>query len=331
MLIIALLSGCGDSRLAKSHCEKIPAGAGPEDFVISKKSGYIYISSHERRLWKKQGDIYRYNPLNGEMIVMQRTGEPVDLFMAPHGMDISEERDTLYVISHGRERNDNNHRILAYRINGSKLVFIGQITDTSLLVSPNDLSVDTEGNLYITNDAGKRGSYMEILSGEKASAVVFCENPEKTAGRGEVKCRKVAEGLGMANGILAGPNHVYIAATTENRIYRFKKSSDGILSEKAAVLTGAGFDNLFWYGASNQKILFAEHSSKTGFMLHMLFGFKSPSVAGFYDIVSSERTDLFRDDGSVISAVSGGFVYGDVLYLSQVYENYIVACRLADR
>lgn len=328
LVILIFSAGCKtNANSVYGKCEKIITGSGPEDFVVSVDSGNIFISSHERRHWDVQGEIYIFNTSNGKISVMPRTGEPEGLYFAPHGMDINRNSNILYVISHGRERNDNDHRILAYHIMGNKLVFFGQVSNDSLIVSPNDLAVTPEGNLYITNDAGERGSVLELLTGKKRSSVVYCEIQEKTAGNIWGKCRIAAEGLGMANGVISDNNdYIYVSATRENNLYRYKRNKDGILIERKSVMQGAGLDNLFWMDSEKRKLLVAEHPSSVAFLGHMLFGLDSPSLITMLNLDTGEKTVLYANDGEEISAASGGFVLDKKLFISQVFDNYILAC-----
>ena len=257
---------------------------------------------------------------------MPRQGEPADLFFAPHGIDYDKNRDRLYVISHGKTQNDPDQRILFYDVKPDFLQFSAQMKNEPALVSPNDLTVTSEGNLYVSNDAGKRGSKWEVLTGKKKSTVAFC-NPDKRNNSGN-HCSIAADTLGMANGIITDNSFLYVATTTEGNLYRYKRNPGGSLNDKQLITRGNGLDNLFWLDDKKESLLVAEHLSNWSFVKHMLFRKKSPSVITLINLKDKNTKTVYANDGSEISAASGGFFYKDQLYISQVFDDFILVCEL---
>lgn len=324
---------CGSTQRKATFrsCKAIPVALGPEDFVISssKKGKFLYVSSHDRRTWDSAGEIFRYDINSGVITTMIRTGDPSDLFFAPHGIDLLESKDLLYVISHGHQRNDTDQRILIYRIDGIHLRFLSQVRDPEIVNSPNDLSLTPEGNFYVTNDAANRGSPVELIFGLADSTVAYCI-PDLT-GRFEGECKIVAGNLGVPNGILVDSDVLYLAASTEDSLYRFQRTPDGSLQNKKLLGKFPGPDNLFFARNGEAKaltdhLIIAGHRSFFSFLLHMLMGTNSPSLIIEYDLKMKKNRVLYENDGSEISAASGGLLLENSLYISQVFDNHVLHC-----
>ena len=307
------------------RCEKITIGPGTEDFALLGNT--IYVSSHERRGWKVAGDIFAFDLKSRKVKKMVRTGEPTNLFFAPHGIDTFKNGgDTLlYVVNHGAEMNDNDHSILIYTIKDGNLEYLTQIRD-ELLNSPNDVSVTETGGFYVTNDHGSRGSLWEVFWGLKRSKVLYCTMTAFTPNAGAI-CRVATEGLAMANGVLAQSNKVYISATREGKVYEFARNTDGTLGAKTLIGEVPGPDNLFLDGA---KVMTASHTSNWGFFRHSRSAEnKAPSYVVAIEPGSPNVTGLYYSDGTEISAASGAFIYNGKLYISQVFEDFILECKVA--
>jgi len=56
----------------------------------------------------------------------------------------------------------------------------------------------------------------------------------------------------------------------------------------------------------------------------------SPSVIYEVDTLTGEKSVLFSDDGSLISAASTGLRYGKYLYISQVFDNFVLKVEMKD-
>ncbi len=306
-------------------CEKITVGAGTEDFALSPDGSTIYVSSHERRGWKVPGDIFAFNLKSRQVKKLARSGEPADLFFAPHGVDILAKgaEKFLYVVNHGKEMNDSDQSIVIYRISSDALVFVTRVR-SEFINSPNDVAVAENGAFYVTNDHGSRGSLWEVFWGLKRSKVTFC-TLSSLATDAQVDCRVATEGLAMANGILAEKDKVYVSATREDAVYEFTRSADGTLTNKTKIADPAGPDNLFRY---EKFLLTASHTSNWKFFRHASSSSnKAPSYIVSVNAQNKEVDALYFSDGAEISAASGAFIQNGRLYISQVFEDFILECR----
>src|SRR5690606_21070093 len=106
------------------------------------------VSSHDRRRWNRgaiqvlelevQGKGPGTGP--GTLQSMKRVGEPADLFLAPHGIDLRtiQNRTYLYVISHGKDRDLGPHAVVIYEVKRNELLYRTAIRSPTF-TSPNDL------------------------------------------------------------------------------------------------------------------------------------------------------------------------------------------------
>lgn len=325
--ILGALIHCSSVQVPNKYdnCDKITIGPGTEDFALSPDGSTIYVSSHERRGWKTPGDIFAFNIKSRQVKKLTRSGEPAELFFAPHGMDIFSQvgEKFLYVVNHGKEMNDADQSIVIYRISGESLIFITRVR-SEFINSPNDVAVAENGAFYVTNDHGSRGSLWEMFWGLRRSKIAYCTLAGFTA-NAEAKCVVAAEGLAMANGPLVRGDKVYVTATREDAVFEFTRQADGTLTAKKKIAEVAGGDNLSWY---EQQLITASHTSNWKFFRHVSSATnKSPSSIVAVDATKSSVTGLYFNDGSEISAASGAFIHNGRLYISQVFEDFILECR----
>lgn len=305
-------------------CERVPVGPGPEDFVLdlSVPGGRILVSSHERRTWER-GEIYAVDPGNSPARILKREGEPADLFFSPHGMDLRriKGRNLLFVISHGAHVQEGKQQVLVYELTKDILRF-SNIIESPLFTSPNDLAVDESGGFYVSNDAHSRGSFLEMALALKRASVVYCP-PEA----GNTDCLVAAQGLAMANSAAVRGNSVFISTTRSNEILRFDRRADGRLENPLQLFQGPMLDNLFFHEDNPEELLVASHPSGMAFLRHAKDANKpSPSVVYAVHTQTGASRVLYANDGKEISAASGAFLLNKVLYISQVFEPFLLRC-----
>lgn len=306
------------------ECRKIAVGPGPEDFALDAWTGpaRLLVSVHERRAWTEPGEIWAVDLATRAARKLPRENEPAGSSFRPHGVDAVRTlagETRLYVISHGPEQDDDQHAIFVYRVEPDRLVFIEALTH-ELLVSPNDLDVLPDGSLFVGNDSGTRGSLVEMALGLRRANVIHYD------GRGgwQVAARDIA----FTNGILARPDgSLLVAATTGNRIIRFAPQADGTFQEAGNLAELTGPDNLMALGANELTV--AAHPSGLAFLSHASDpASSSPSVVYRIDIASGTTEAIYADDGTQISASSTGLVHDGRLYIGQVFEPFVLECKL---
>ena len=254
----------------------------------------------------------------------------------------------LYVISHDDERNI--HSIYSYQVFADHLLYIRSWTDP-LLVSPNAVCVLADGTLLVTNDSGKRGNRLEALLKQRKSNVVAW-NPQTD------RWGVVAGDLAYANGITSRGEGVYVATTRQNRVFSYHWNGSE-LTDRKEIAKVPGADNLRWDG---NDLLVAGHPNIIAFVRHAGSASKKSPVEVWRVTVSPEKpavkarskarssqdsgiTDntqameesvykgpaarlIYATDGEPISASATALIYQNHLYLSQVFDPFILKVEL---
>lgn len=307
-------------------CSPIQIAPGPEDFVLEKKkdSSRFLISACERRKEKQTGDIYSYDHRTGKVKKMRRSGdEKLIKSFSPHGMDIryTREKPLLYVIVHDPESNDSrfDNAVAVYEVSEDNLVFVPPLLkDLRHLWSPNDLSVLATGEIYLTNDYR---NMTDFIFKRKRSEVAYY-NP------GTRIWSVATSGLGLANGILAGENQVYVSTTTEHTLYRFARNPDGTLANREIVVKARGLDNIMPYG---DRLIVTAHYDDLAFMGHRKTpDKKSPTIVLLVNPANKTSKPLYTDGGKLYSAASTALIHDGSLYVSQVFDPFLLVCKLQD-
>jgi arylesterase / paraoxonase len=329
MILIACLTACGlreplpipsEESFA---CRRVQVADGPEDFVLDTWHGHprLLISSHDRRHPESSGSIYFLEIDTDRTGEIPRVGDPATIkAFKPHGVDIRHtgSQTLLYVIIHdpyGRmERSEN--AVMVYSVEKDTLRFIQMLEDKTLLWSPNDLSVLPTGEIYLTNDyLGKLDLYLR----RKVSEISYF-NPAT------VQWTKVADGIAFANGILAEEDRVYVAATLDNQIMEYRRNKDGTLGTGKTIVNLKGPDNITRKGA---YLLTAAHFDDIALMRHSKDpSVRSPSAVFRINPEQKSKATVFVNTGELINAASTAMIYNDKLYVSEVFDPYIVICNV---
>jgi arylesterase/paraoxonase len=302
-------------------CHKVKIADGPEDFVLDQWHGAprLLVSSHDRRHPETSGGIYYFDLETENTGELLRTGEPETIAAyKPHGMDIRRDgnKTLLYVIIHdpyAHMKRDEN-AVVVYEVYDDAILFLALLEDLEHLWSPNDLSVMPSGEIYLTND--RRGD-LDLYLRRKASEIVYY-NPKNE------KWTIVADDIAFANGILAEADRVFVNATLDDQVMVFPRREDGTLGARETIVRVKGPDNLMRYG---KFLLTTAHFDDLAFLRHQ----KNPEEIS-PSIVFRIRPDvytikpLYVDKGGMISAASTAMIYNDKLYISQVFDPYIVVC-----
>lgn len=317
----AFLSGCAVMPpLSNYPSVKITTGSGPEDLVLDTSAGYprLLVSCNARRPNQPYlGEIYEVNLQNEKAFPLKRTGGPGSLTFNPHGISITENKEGvfLYVISHNDSKKE--HFIVKYKVLPGELKFTAIFTHP-LLVSPNALAAKPDGSFWVSNDAGKRGSKMEMLFKLRKSKVIFYD--------GKGNWTIAADRLSFGNGIVTKGSSAYVATTRQNRLFSYSIQADGKLVNRKTIAKITGQDNLRFYGNS---LLVAVHPRPFAFVRHVKDPMKkSPSVIYQINLTDLKKEVIYADDGSGISAGSTGLIVNGYLYIAQVFEPFILKVRL---
>jgi SMP-30/Gluconolactonase/LRE-like region len=318
-LSLNLLTACAHLPKPTTHVAytSIPVAAGPEDIVLDTKSTQTRIliscSAHRMATGRPEGQILAYTPAFNRVDTLTRTGAPAGQVFHPHGFDLVEVggEQRLYIVIHDKEKQQ--HWIAQYKVEGDVLRWQRDY-QSPLLVSPNAVTVAPDGTVYVSNDHRKPGSFGELLFRRKVSTLVRC-----TAGG---DCTVAADRIAFGNGVTLGPDALYQAATTGNRVYRYPLLSDGQLGPRTVIAKLVGPDNLRWDGDS---LLVACHLRGLAFMRHAKDASKwSPSAVYRISPNGGKPNLVFFDSGGRISAASTALMQDGTLYVSQVFGGTIL-------
>lgn len=307
---------------------KIPVGPGPEDMVLdtlSTASPRLLVSCCERRKENSPyGEIGAVNLNDNSYKILPRLNEPQGLLFRPHGFDLIKNKEgqvLLYCISHNNEKKE--HSILIYKVFADHLEFQEKL-NSPLLVSPNDVTASCDGDIFVSNDAHKRGSMMEALLKLKRSDVVCFNHLNK-------QWTVVAIGFAYANGIAVQHcpvDKVFLSTTRSDKLFSMQNVGDNIdwyYPKEIAKLKG--LDNISFI--NENEVLVTAHLNQVAFMKHAGNSQKkSPSVVYRVNITTGKYSTVYANDGSGISAASTALYYMGKLYVSQVFEPFILKCDL---
>jgi arylesterase / paraoxonase len=304
-------------------CRRVRVADGPEDFVLDTWHGAprLLVSSHDRRHPETSGGIYFLEIDTDKTGELTRIGEPSTIkAFKPHGVDIRHagNQTLLYAIIHDpyghMERSEN--AVMIYSVENDSLKFVQMMEDRRCLWSPNDLSVMPSGEIYLTNDyKGKLDLYLRSRESE-----ISYFNP--ATGTWSI----VADKIAFANGILAEEERVFVTATLGEEILEYPRNPDGTLGKAKKILHLKGPDNLTRQG---KYLLTAAHFDDLAFMKHSKDSSAfSPSVVLRIYPEQKSRATVFVNSGELISAASTAMVYNDKLYISEVFDPYIVICSV---
>jgi len=322
VLIGIIFSSCNSIPITSSfETKRIITGYGPEDIVLDTISSIenprLLVSCATRRDNEpKTNGIYWIDLNSDSVFEFNRLNEPNDLVFHPHGFDLVliDSIPRLFVINH--DDINNQHPVLLYKILDNYLVFEAIYNDT-LLISPNDIFALKDGSFFFTNDAGKRHSFIEQALKLKRSSVVYFPMDQKPY--------YIDKELCYANGIYFDEPYLFVSTVRQNTIFKFTIEENQSI-KKLNLTEIFGGDNITKY---RDKYIVAAHLNSLAFLRHRKKSTTpSPSVIYEFDPKTGEKEVLFSDSGEQISAASTAIRFGDYLYISQVFDNFILKVKM---
>lgn len=306
---------------------QLKVGLGPEDIVmdslVDAQHPRLLVSCAARRKTDTpEGNIWSLDLETDQAQVLPRKGEPEGLgIFHPHGIDIVKRNDgkvILYVINH--QDSLKRQLIMSYEVFSDHLQFI-QANEHILLSSPNDVCFDPQGGFYWSNDASSRkNAFIEPILGIKGGYVGHLSD-NRTWSKSKSKFA-YTNGIGVLNGDL------YISTVIQSKVFRFKQQDISAKPELICKLVGG--DNISF--TQDGKLLVTAHLRQIKFLRHMKNpAVKSPSVVYLVDPLTKEKKVIFADDGNQISTASTAIWYKDHLYISQIFDGFILKVKTGIR
>jgi arylesterase / paraoxonase len=300
---------------------RIEVGPGPEDFVLDILSGdhrLLVSCSSRRKVEEAYAEIFEINLVSGKKGIFPRAGEPDSLYFNPHGIDLRmvNGKQLLFVISHNNALE--KHSVYVYEVAKDHLSFIRE-HHSPLYVSPNDVTALSDGSFFITNDSGKRNSFLEKLLVLRCANVVYTDKD----GKASIAIKKLAYSNGIA---VKGDENLYVSATQKKELleYKLEKNNKPVLTKKLPRVKG--YDNITFHG---EKLVLTSHPNFIKFMRHYKSpDKKSPVKVHLIDVENNTEKTVFSNNGHLISAASTALIYKNKLYISQVFDPFILVYPL---
>ncbi|MFN8259472.1 MAG: SMP-30/gluconolactonase/LRE family protein [Chitinophagales bacterium] len=312
IVILCSILSCQKEKQHKSY-SKIVTAPGPEDIVFDARNNRILVSCNERRSGHPfSSEIQQIDILTNTCTALSVIDLPSIPFN-PHGFDLQTVNGIpyLYVINHYKD-DEASSSVLQFKINQDNLTFIKEYKHP-LLISPNDLTVLPSGGFYFSNDKNS-ADILELLTNPKAGSLVFCDGTDTW--------KKVDSAIGFPNGLYAEGNKLFLATSRNNALYSYDMQSDGTLLNRRVLSGINGMDNI---SINGDELIVAVHPDEVRFaLLSYIPTTLSPSRTYSIDKRTGVAKVIFKDDGSMISGSSTALVVGNDLYLSQVFEGFVL-------
>lgn len=314
----------------KRNSVRIPVGPGPEDIVLDTTStSYprLLASCLQRRKGLPEfNEICEVNLTNDSYKVLKRSNEPAGMVFRPHGIDLVKSTNgelLLYCVSHNEVQNE--HSIIVYTVLADRLVFKEKM-DSPLLVSPNDVAASCTGEVFVTNDAGKRGDAKEQLLKLKRSNVIHYDPSTK---QWDVATKRVS----YANGVAVNKcpaDYVVFSTVRSNRVYIIEPSKENKNQfTKRTLARLKGLDNITF--VNSNEILVTAHLRQLAYIKHYKDAKNiSPTVVYKVNVETGKSSAVYSEDGSAICGGSTALMYKGKMYIAQVFEPFLLKCDAED-
>lgn len=325
--------GCGDYPTDEQiSYTKIVTGEGPEDMAIDTSHGVsrLIISCSPRRGQKESGGFYslRIGTNEATLMTIVPDGQPV----YPHGIHITiiDSITWLYAISHEPQADGQIDKIIRYQIQNDSLIMdMDHVLMDPLLKIPNDLHVLSDGTIYVTNYL-KNGDFQESLLtslGKKTGDVIHYDQN----GQWSV----VIDDLCYPNGIYVDEDtdQLILANGACQEVLKYDIIQNGQI-ESSSVQSTRQYDvdipmgdNLvidqkgaLWTTNHPCTLDFVGHASDTTK--------KSASQVRKIDPKTLSSEIVWQNNGDIISAASTAIYMDGHLYVSQVFDPFIIDIKM---
>lgn len=330
-VVLSTLSDAGAFRTLAPHgferCSKVTGVMGAEDLVFDASSGLAFVSSNDFRAMEagtpKPGVIFAWD------VAARGAVKPVphDLReLHPHGVGlyVRDGVKRLFVVNHPTRTSSTVE--LFDVLDGPTLKHLRTV-EAPEFISLNDVAPVGPEQFYVTIDAGTRagtfGRVVETFARMPWSGLGFFDG---------AKASVAVQGLRYANGVAVSSDGatVFVSETTGRRLLAFSRdASTGALTQRAALMTEAGLDNIsigddgaLFIGAHPKMLEFLGHAKDPAH--------HSPSqvLRARYTNGAFELSDVGIDDGSTLSGSSVAVPLGGGRTLvGSVFEKHVLDCQ----
>jgi hypothetical protein len=301
---------------------KILTGPGPEDFVVDTfvtRPRFIVSCNERRDNQAHYGEIIAIDLEFEKPMILPRLNEPQNFLFNPHGIDIIHDEDATYllVVNHQDETSPLRHQIVIYQISENFITYLDTVGTPKYLKSPNDVSTRKDGLIWVSNDTSKRGAKMEVFLSRKKSFIAAFKSGEAYV---------AVDKLAFPNGVLLTDTAAYYTTTRQNKVFKSLLDSNGKATTQEVIAKIKGADNLMY---NNGKLYTTSHPKPIKFLKHLKNPEKkSPTDVYEIDPVNKTKKLIYTSKGDEISAGSTALVMGEYLYISQVFDSFILKVKI---
>lgn len=314
------------------NCETLPLEASAEDIAIDRDRGFAYLSYLDRQSIVKgsktvQGTIMKVD-LNSPTLRPEPALGSQPPFFRPHGLSLYVAPDgarTLMAINHPANRGTEPEAIVIFQeTEPGRFVMVDEVS-SPLFNSPNDIAAVGPRQFYVANDKATGGGLAGALQqvGIGASPLVYFDGSEA-----RVVAKDIASGGGI--NVSADGSTLYVTETAGMRLRVLDRNpATGEVTDKARIPLGTSPDNVDV--AADGSLTIGAHANTLALIRHFISGSPSPSqvlrvVPGNGNAATID--EIYLDDGSNISAGSGGFTYGNKLLLGSITARQVQVCEM---
>jgi arylesterase/paraoxonase len=307
-------------------CRQIALGGSSEDIQVDRKRGLAYLSLLDR------DSVSRGEQVSGTVMLLDlnvadlapRAAMAYDPeAFRPHGLSLLERGSQparLFVISH---RPDGSHTVEIAEEGSAGGFFPKETIRDPAFVHPNAIAAAGARQFYLTNDAGTEEIWKQrfaALFRDGGSALIFYDGASS---------RVVAADLEFPAGLALSPDssRLYVAETLGRslRIYR-RDAASGALTFEETIDLGASPANLnvdddgvVWIAAFPKLLSLAAHRREPDK--------RSPTQVLRFDPKDKRVTQVFVDDGAMISAGSSAAPWGDEFLVAALFDKKVLLCK----
>lgn len=329
---LTTLDSCTPIEVVKGNftCSKVSVQAGPEDFAYFPKLDGFFVSSADYRDTTTSGNLVWLDKITKQSSIIQVLGLSETRFR-PHGISFvsTSTQDFLYVISHPTPTSHKIHKFEIKVSNKLPNLLHVQTFEDPKLTSPNDLFALEDGTFFVSNDYGTSsnfGKFLHSLFRLERADISFFDGKE---------FHFLEVPVAFGNGIFYykdknGKEWIHRSLFFDKSIgiYKLTRRVEAHpkleLVRKLPLESGPdniakGLDNKMYVTGHPSTFSFLKHArSKENF---------APSEVIAYTLDDLKPVVVFRDDGSQISAASTAWNDGKVLWISQVFEPFLLECK----
>ncbi|MEO0613623.1 MAG: SMP-30/gluconolactonase/LRE family protein [Pseudomonadota bacterium] len=313
------------------QCKSVAGIAGPEDIQIDFRTGFAFVSSFDRRgalakgakTTDLRGAVHRFdlaNPLDDRSWRDLTGGVPARF--QPLGLHLYRDENgaRLFVVNAAQK----SVELYDVHTDGT-LTHLEQFTERRLS-SPNDVVAVGPRAFYVTNDNNAtRGTVKSNIN------FLFRRGTGKVLYFNGISWHEAATNIQYANGLAVNRagDRLYVGETAGESLIDYRRDPQtGYLKLHRRIGVNAAVDNInideegqLWIGAHPRPLALLRHQRDQSAL--------APSSVFRFDEATDSLSEIYADDGSVLSGSSSAARLGSSLVIGALFEEKFLICRMA--